>query len=72
MGLKNLPAITATLLAHGRPPTTPAAIVVDGATDRQHVVRSDLAGLPAAAADLQPPALVVIGDVVGVLAATGG
>ena len=69
MGLKNLEAIVAALLANGRPADTPAAVVADGATDRQHVVRSELAGLAEAAAGLKPPALVVIGEVVGVLAA---
>ncbi len=67
MGLKNLPAIVVALLANGRPATTPAAIVVDGATDRQRVVRADLDRLAEAAAGFRPPALVVIGDVVGVL-----
>ena len=32
MGLKNLAAITATLIAHGRPPDTPAAVVQEATT----------------------------------------
>ena len=72
MGLQNLPDIVAALLANGRPATTPAAIVVEGATDRQRVVRSGLGQLPEAAVGLQPPALVVIGEVVGVLDSSAG
>lgn len=63
MGMKNLPAIVATLLAHGRAPTTPAAVVSEGTTATQRTVRTTLAELPGQAADLRPPAVVVIGDV---------
>lgn len=69
MGMKNLPQIVAALLAHGRAPNTPAAVVSDGATDRQRVIRADLAGIVEASAGLRPPALVVVGDVVPVLSA---
>lgn len=72
MGLRHLAAIVATLIDHGRAPDTPAAVVVAGGTDRQRVVRSTLAGLPAAAHGLRPPATVVIGEVVGVLPTHGG
>lgn len=67
MGLKNLPAIASALMAHGRSPETPAAVVSDGATGRQRVVRADLAGVADAAAGARPPAVLVIGDVVAVL-----
>ena len=67
MGLKNLPAIVATLLAHGRAPGTPAAVVAEGTTPGQRVARTTLAALPGAAADLAPPAVVVIGEVVTIL-----
>src|SRR5690606_30867339 len=63
MGMKNLPAIVATLLAHGRAATTPAAVVAEGTTATQRVVRTTLADLPGRAADLRPPAVVVIGEV---------
>jgi uroporphyrin-III C-methyltransferase/precorrin-2 dehydrogenase/sirohydrochlorin ferrochelatase len=71
MGMKNLPAITAALIEHGRSPDTPAAVVSDGATDRQQVVRADLARIAAASEHLRPPALVVVGDVVPVLSGLG-
>jgi uroporphyrin-III C-methyltransferase/precorrin-2 dehydrogenase/sirohydrochlorin ferrochelatase len=70
MGLKNLPAIARTLLAEGRPPDTPAAVVQEASTDGQRVLRGTLATVAAdaAAAGIRPPAVVVIGDVVTVLA----
>jgi uroporphyrin-III C-methyltransferase/precorrin-2 dehydrogenase/sirohydrochlorin ferrochelatase len=69
MGLKNLPAIAARLVAEGRAPRTPAAIVQEGSTDAQRVLRSTLGEVAAAAAEagIKPPAVVVIGDVVAIL-----
>ncbi|RQX05104.1 uroporphyrinogen-III C-methyltransferase, partial [Micromonospora inaquosa] len=69
MGLKNLAAITATLIAHGRPPQTPAAVVQEATTGAQRVLRSTLDAVAADAltADLRPPAVVVVGDVVNAL-----
>ncbi|MEV0326635.1 uroporphyrinogen-III C-methyltransferase [Micromonospora echinospora] len=69
MGLKNLPEITATLLAHGRDPATPAAVVQEGTTPAQRTIHSTLAGVAAdaAGAGLRPPAVVVVGDVVSAL-----
>ncbi|MFI6254537.1 uroporphyrinogen-III C-methyltransferase [Micromonospora zamorensis] len=69
MGLKNLAAITAALIAHGRPPQTPAAVVQEATTGAQRVLRSTLGAIAAdlLAAELRPPAVVVVGDVVGTL-----
>ncbi|MFI7081880.1 uroporphyrinogen-III C-methyltransferase [Micromonospora sp. NPDC049903] len=69
MGLKNLPAITATLLAHGRPADTPAAVIQEATTGSERVVRATLGEVAAAVADagLRPPAVVVLGDVVTAL-----
>ncbi|MFG2104398.1 uroporphyrinogen-III C-methyltransferase [Micromonospora echinaurantiaca] len=69
MGLKNLAEITATLIAHGRPAATPAAVVQEATTGAQRVLRSTLAAVAAdvAGAGLRPPAVVVVGDVVPVL-----
>jgi len=66
MGLVGLPTLCANLVAHGLPPATPAAIVQQGTTDAQRVVTGTLDSLPAAAAAamLQPPTLIIIGDVV--------
>ncbi|PYC66025.1 uroporphyrinogen-III C-methyltransferase [Micromonospora arborensis] len=69
MGLKNLAAITATLIAHGRSPQTPAAVVQEATTGTQRALRSTLGEVAAdaLAADIRPPAVVVVGDVVGAL-----
>ncbi|MGC4853831.1 uroporphyrinogen-III C-methyltransferase [Micromonospora sp. DT4] len=69
MGLKNLAAIAETLIAHGRSPQTPAAVVQEGTTGAQRTLRSTLGAVAAEvlAAALRPPAVVVLGDVVGAL-----
>ncbi|MFG1676922.1 uroporphyrinogen-III C-methyltransferase [Micromonospora sp. NPDC049282] len=69
MGLKNLAAISATLIAHGKPPHTPAAVIQEGTTAAQRTLRSTLDAVAAevTAAALRPPAIVVIGDVVDAL-----
>ncbi|MEU4772911.1 uroporphyrinogen-III C-methyltransferase [Micromonospora sp. NPDC023644] len=74
MGLKNLAAITATLVAHGRPAQTPAAVVQEATTGAQRVLRSTLGAVAAdvVAAGLRPPAVVVLGDVVEALSASTG
>jgi uroporphyrin-III C-methyltransferase / precorrin-2 dehydrogenase / sirohydrochlorin ferrochelatase len=66
MGLLGLPTLCRELIAHGLPATTPAAIVQHGTTTRQRVVSATLATLPeqATAAALEPPTLIVIGEVV--------
>jgi uroporphyrin-III C-methyltransferase/precorrin-2 dehydrogenase/sirohydrochlorin ferrochelatase len=70
MGLKNLPAIAETLLAEGRTADTPAAVVQEGSTDAQRVLRSTLGRVADETRDagIRPPAVVVIGDVVTALA----
>jgi uroporphyrin-III C-methyltransferase/precorrin-2 dehydrogenase/sirohydrochlorin ferrochelatase len=70
MGLKNLPRITATLIEQGRAADTPAALVQEGSTDAQRVVRGTLGSIAddARTAGIRPPAVVVIGDVVTALA----
>ena len=66
MGMRNLEALVARVLAGGRDPRTPAAAVMDGATPRQRTVEAPLAELPARVreAGLGAPGVVVIGDVV--------
>ncbi|MFI6238295.1 uroporphyrinogen-III C-methyltransferase [Micromonospora sp. NPDC050795] len=69
MGLKNLAAITATLIAHGRSPQTPAAVVQEATTGTQRVLRStlDAVAVDVLTAEVRPPAVVVVGDVVNTL-----
>ncbi len=66
MGFQNLPALCAGLIAHGRSPATPAAIIQQGTTGSQRVVTGDLQSLPAcvARAELHPPTLIIVGEVV--------
>src|SRR5262247_2730523 len=67
MGLAALPRITRELLAHGRAPETPVALVRWGTTERQVVLtgRLDDIASRASAARLESPVVIVIGDVVG-------
>jgi len=57
-----------TLIDAGRPPSTPAAIVQWAWTEDQRTITGSLADLPtlAAAANVGPPATLVVGDVVSV------
>jgi uroporphyrin-III C-methyltransferase/precorrin-2 dehydrogenase/sirohydrochlorin ferrochelatase len=66
MGLRNLDEIAARLHEHGRPPGTPVAVIEWGTTDRQVTVTGTLATIVerVRAAGLEPPALVVVGEVV--------
>ncbi|MCS7007748.1 MAG: uroporphyrinogen-III C-methyltransferase [Thermoleophilia bacterium] len=64
MGLATLGTLVAGLLANGKPARTPAAVISSGTTPRQEVVRAPLGELAAAAAELEPPALIVVGEVV--------
>ncbi len=67
MGLRHLDRVVERLLAAGRRPDEPAAVVCDATTPRQVVVETTLAGLPEAVVNhgLKPPALVVVGEVAG-------
>ena len=64
MGFAGLAEIAGGLIDHGRDPETPAAVVASGTTDDQRTVTATLAGIADASAELEPPALVVIGEVV--------
>jgi uroporphyrinogen III methyltransferase/synthase len=66
MAVKPLAEIAARLVAAGRDPRTPAAVIRWGTTAAQKTVVAPLAEIAAAvdAAHLKPPALVVVGEVV--------
>jgi uroporphyrin-III C-methyltransferase len=66
MGLGSLPRIAAALVAHGRAPSTPVALVRWGTTELQEVLagRLDEIADRAHAAGLEPPVVIVVGDVV--------
>jgi uroporphyrin-III C-methyltransferase len=66
MGLKNLPSIVAGLRGAGMPPAMPVAVVQNGTLPSQRQVVSTLARVAdaVAQAQLQSPALIVVGEVV--------
>ena len=64
MGLGRLAELAAGLIDQGRAASTPAAAIASGTRLDQRVVVAPLGRIADAAADLDPPALVVIGDVV--------
>ncbi len=66
MGLGRLFELAAGLVAAGLDASTPAAVVANGTLPHQETVSGSLEELPALAAALPTPALVVIGDVVEV------
>jgi uroporphyrin-III C-methyltransferase/precorrin-2 dehydrogenase/sirohydrochlorin ferrochelatase len=70
MGVDTAGAIAATLVRHGRDPRTPVAVVSEGATPNQRLVRTTLDGLAKAIADegIRPPAVWVVGEVVALSA----
>jgi len=66
MGLKGLVTLCAEMVQHGLPASTPAAIVQQGTTLNQRVLIGTLDTLPglAASAELKPPTLIIVGEVV--------
>ena len=68
MAVHNAGDIAATLVAGGRDPATPVAVLVEGTMPGERELLSTLADLAAdiEAADVRPPAIIVIGDVVAV------
>jgi len=67
MAVSHLADVVSALLAHGKAAATPAAVVRQATLGSQQTVVATLAELPAAvrAAGLGPPALAIIGPVVG-------
>jgi uroporphyrin-III C-methyltransferase / precorrin-2 dehydrogenase / sirohydrochlorin ferrochelatase len=66
MGVERLAEIATVLIRHGRPATTPVAVVQDGSLPGQRITVGTLTdiGERAAAAGVRPPAVIVIGEVV--------
>jgi uroporphyrin-III C-methyltransferase len=65
MALNELDSLCKRLLALGLDPSTPAAVISRGTCPDQEVVVADVSGIADAAVDLPGPALVVVGEVVG-------
>jgi uroporphyrinogen III methyltransferase/synthase len=67
MGVGNLQAICAQLVLHGRPSTTPVAVVEWGTTPRQQTVSGTLSDIAerVRATGIKPPAVTIVGEVAG-------
>lgn len=65
MGLHHLEEICAGLLAGGKDPKTPAALISKGTTPQQKIIRAPLDALAAAAQAAEAPAVIVIGAAAG-------
>jgi len=65
MALNELDSLCKRLLVLGLDPSTPAAVISRGTCPDQEVVVADVSGIADAAVSLPGPALVVVGEVVG-------
>ncbi|HEX8084065.1 MAG TPA: uroporphyrinogen-III C-methyltransferase [Solirubrobacteraceae bacterium] len=63
MGVRRLPRIAEQLIAHGRRPDEPAAIVQEGTVPGQRSLVSTLARLPSDAEGFRAPAVAIVGEV---------
>ncbi len=65
MGVENLPYITGKLIEHGRPATTPAAVIRWGTKPEQQALVTTLgqAAADVAARGIKPPAIFLVGEV---------
>jgi uroporphyrin-III C-methyltransferase/precorrin-2 dehydrogenase/sirohydrochlorin ferrochelatase len=68
MAVQNAPAIADSMVAAGRSPGTPVAVVCEGSMPGERTVLTTLRSLAAdlAEADVRPPAIIVVGEVVAV------
>ena len=66
MGMRNLAKIVDQLIKHGRSPSTPVAVITHGTTNCQRCVMATLEDVVSKvkSENLQPPSVVVVGDVV--------
>lgn len=66
MGVENLRHIVDRLIENGRPPSTPIAVIANGTSHRQQTLVSTLEDIVVRVeqANLQPPAVIVVGEVV--------
>ena len=69
MALAALPELARRLIAAGRAGETPAAVISSGTLTGQVTVTAPLTEIAEAAATLEPPALVVVGEVVSLASA---
>jgi uroporphyrin-III C-methyltransferase / precorrin-2 dehydrogenase / sirohydrochlorin ferrochelatase len=70
MAVQQIGAVVAELLRHGRSPDTPVSVIADGTMPTQRTINSTLEQVEGMVTreGIRPPAIVVVGDVVGVAA----
>jgi uroporphyrin-III C-methyltransferase/precorrin-2 dehydrogenase/sirohydrochlorin ferrochelatase len=70
MAVQRIGAVVAELLRYGRNPDTPVFVIADGTMPTQRTINSTLAQVEGMVTQegIRPPAIVVVGDVVGVAA----
>ena len=64
MGVHNLPTIVNSLTGAGRSPETPVALIEQGTLAEQKVVTGTLADIIEKSAEVLPPAIIIVGEVV--------
>lgn len=67
MAVERIAEFAAVLIRHGRPPTTPVAVVQDATTHIQRVLRATLetVAVQVVEQEIHPPSIIVIGPVAG-------
>jgi uroporphyrin-III C-methyltransferase / precorrin-2 dehydrogenase / sirohydrochlorin ferrochelatase len=70
MAVEHIGAVVAELLRHGRSPSTPVSVIADGTLPTQRTINSTLEQVERRVEEegLRPPAVIVVGDVVGIAA----
>jgi uroporphyrin-III C-methyltransferase/precorrin-2 dehydrogenase/sirohydrochlorin ferrochelatase len=70
MAVHRIGAVAAELIRHGRNPDTPVSVIADGTMPTQRTINSTLEQVEEMVTreGIRPPAIVVVGDVVGVAA----
>jgi uroporphyrin-III C-methyltransferase/precorrin-2 dehydrogenase/sirohydrochlorin ferrochelatase len=70
MSVQRIGAVAAELLRHGRSPDTPVSVIADGTMPTQRTINSSLEQVEGMVTreGIRPPAIVVVGDVVGIAA----
>ncbi len=63
MGLRNLPEIARRLIEAGKEPETPVAVIQSGTAKDQETVIGRLATIGDVAGEMEPPAVIVVGQV---------
>jgi len=70
MAVQRIGAVAAELIQHGRSPDTPVSVIADGTMPTQRTINSTLEQVEGMVTreGIRPPAIIVVGDVVGVAA----